>query len=75
MFTIKIVDPHGAEYIKQVKEVLYMPPEKEKEWRVMYRDPNNGDVFYEVDEGDIYVMNDNGKTVAAYHLRSEAETN
>jgi hypothetical protein len=70
MFTIKIVEPSGLELIKQVKAVMFMPDSKSQLGKdcVTYFETGDEPKAPDIYEGDIYVMNENGNTVADYHL-------
>jgi hypothetical protein len=74
MLTIKTISPSGFEALKEVKSVFYspgmvLPPPStyEEPAMVTYWRPGDetGETIY---EGLVYVMNDNGKTVAKYNL-------
>jgi hypothetical protein len=72
MFTVKIIKPSGEHQLYEADYVSYCPftnntsVAKEKVEFAVPGDP----VTYQVVEGDIYVMNFNGKTIADYHLGS-----
>jgi hypothetical protein len=67
MLTIKIRD-NGIETVKEAKSVMFRPPRESTTGRscITYfeNDFHCTDVFW----GDVYVMNENGKTVADYCL-------
>jgi uncharacterized protein YllA (UPF0747 family) len=70
MFTIKVVEDDGNEFVKsEVRTVEYNPPVletgKEANLYAWYKDERPETFF----SGKIYVMNENGKTVANYDLR------
>jgi len=69
MFTIKIVGEDGSEFVKsEIRSVAFNPPipetRKEASLFVWYKD----DLPETFLSGKIYVMNENGKTVANYVL-------
>jgi hypothetical protein len=67
MFTIKVIEEDGHEFVKsEVRTVAFNPPEGEREASlfVWYKD-EPAETFL---SGKIYVMNENGKTVADYHI-------
>jgi hypothetical protein len=70
MFTMKVIEPSGLEHVKQVESLMFCPTNKATDGRdyVTYfgagSDPKALDIF----EGDVYLMNEYGKTVADYHL-------
>lgn len=71
MFTIKVIEDDGHEFVKSdIKTVAFNPPiaetGKEASLFVWYKD-EQAETFL---SGKIYVMNENGKTVADYHLYS-----
>jgi len=70
MLTIKIVGSDGNEAVHEAIEVFMIPASHHK--------MQNGYVYYfvpgestarDVIDGDVYVMNDYGKTIADYHIR------
>ena len=70
MLTIKIVGSDGNEAVHEAKEVFMIPSSHAK--------MINGYVYYfvpgestarDIVDGDVYVMNDYGKTIADYHIR------
>lgn len=65
MLTIKIVYD-GSETIKEVESVA-LRSSLDVSPSVTFTEKGNAG-FVSIWEGDIYVMNDNGKTIADYHL-------
>ena len=65
MFTIKVVKPNGEQQVYETDYCAYIPGEQGS--IVEFRTPN-GEKFL-VDNADIYLMNESGKTVADYYLR------
>ena len=65
MFTVKIIGLDGTEWVKQTETVVYENLEIPQVicFGVSGSVPTNT-----IKEGDVYVMNENGKTVADYHL-------
>ncbi len=69
MMTIRHVAPSEHEVVIQTRRVELYPKSTSSEGvpSVFYeRDDGSTD---EITQGTVYVMNDNGKTVAVYHLR------
>jgi len=68
MFTIKVVEEDGSEFVKSdVESVRYNLPTiigKQASLFVWYKDAP----VETFSSGKIYIMNENGKTVADYHL-------
>lgn len=68
MLTIKIIKPSGEQSLYEAEWVVYHPADKlGSSETVEYKkllDPSS----YLVTDGKIYVMNENGNTVADYHL-------
>lgn len=69
MFTIKVIEEDGHEFVKSdVRTVAFNPPnadtDKNASLFVWYKD-EPPETFL---SGKIYVMNENGKTVADYHI-------
>lgn len=79
MFTIKHITPMGSEAMIETDEVSYtpcvepnlIPTPNEKMWAstgtVWWRSERNAEIV-PIRDGDVYVMNKNGATVAKYHL-------
>jgi hypothetical protein len=70
MFTVKIIKPSGEQQLYDAEFVSYSPftnnrdvAEEKVEFKIR-GDPTT----YQVVDGEVYVMNENGKTVADYHL-------
>jgi len=71
MLTIKVQTGNGLDFIEETQFVQFIhalgvgnPP------YVSYK-PLRQEYFRDVKEGDIWVMNENGKTIANYHLYPE----
>lgn len=69
MFTVKVIEDDGSEFVKSdVRTVAFNPPVmetgKDASLFVWYKD-EPAETFV---SGKIYVMNENGKTVADYRL-------
>lgn len=66
MLTVKIIDVQGFELVKEAKSVFYCPMFNESSAKVsiFLHDGRVEETYL----GDVYVMNENGKTVADYHL-------
>lgn len=70
MFTIKHINPYGLERIWQCKAVVKEATQS-GETEIYAPTPDHGDAMPNpITSGTLYVMNDNGKTVATYHLGS-----
>lgn len=70
MLTIKIVGNDGTEWVKsEVKSVWFNPPTEQRgpSLFIWYKEQNAETIF----SGKIYVMNENGKTVADYEMFGE----
>lgn len=68
MLTILHVEPTGHETILQTKRVTSHPgPQIQGGERSIYWERDDGSTVA-IETGTVYVMNDNGKTVAKYHL-------
>lgn len=67
MFTIKVIEDDGSEFLKaDVTTVSFNPPtEKERASLFVWYKDRPAETFY---SGKIYVMNENGKTVANYTI-------
>jgi hypothetical protein len=70
MLTIKVVQEDGFEYVVEAQRVMLFPAgfsvNQTKESLQWYKDQN--DIGTEIPSGHVYVMNENGKTVAKYHV-------
>lgn len=67
MLTAKVRLPDGSEFVKEVTGVDYHPTTIMGFKGIMLfgvKDGNMTSIF----EGDVFVMNENGKTIADYHL-------
>lgn len=70
MLTVRIVSQTGFEKVKEAESVHFYPPVITKNTG----NPATLHIFYSkdspetIDEGKVYVMNENGKTVASYEL-------
>ncbi len=69
MMTIRHVAPSTHEMVIQTRRVeLYPKFASSDEVPAVFYERDDGSSV-EVTEGTVYVMNDNGKTVAVYHLK------
>lgn len=68
MLTVKIICSDGLELVKETKTAMLRPPSHSqrgsKYFSYFDEEGNSIDVF----DGDVYVMNEHGKTVANYCL-------
>jgi hypothetical protein len=67
MLTAKVRFPDGSEVVKEVSSVEYNPTEIMGFRGIMLFGTKEGQTT-SIFEGDVYVMNENGKTIADYHL-------
>lgn len=68
MLTVRLIAPDGHERLKEMKYVHYDPlPDTPRVFLFPNEDGLN-DFAETINEGDVYIMNSNGKTVAVYHL-------
>jgi len=70
MLTIKVYAPDGSTFVREAEAVLECV-EKDGTHVVKYWSKDYPTAAT-LTEGQIYVMNDNGKTVADYHLYPKA---
>jgi hypothetical protein len=78
MFTIKVIKPmtngeeglSGEQQLYEVEWVAYHPADKPGSSETVEFKKSLDPSSYLVTDGDIYVMNESGKTVADYHLTS-----
>lgn len=72
MFSVKWIAQNGAHHIYSAHTVSYTPPDEHrlKPTISFYDATDNG--FTTLDNGEVYVMNANGKTVANYALENGA---
>lgn len=66
--TIRIIHGDGTELIKSVSSVMLMPDNEHVSKRVVYFEDTENKECVDVYNADVFVMNENGKTVADYHL-------
>lgn len=74
MLTVKHIMVGGKESVRTVTKVDYYPqgaPGNGYDSPVVFTEAPDGTATYEF--GRIYVMNENGKTVASYHLGGSQE--
>ena len=70
MFTIKIIKPSGEQQLYEVEWVAYHPPDKLGSTETVEFKKPLDPCLYLVDNGEVYVMNSSGSTVADYHPRN-----
>jgi hypothetical protein len=70
MLTVKVIRPDGSEWIEEATSVAINTPEQSpnNNKSVTYFVPDKTHFSIDIFEGQIYVMNENGKTVANYFL-------
>jgi hypothetical protein len=70
MFTLRVIEPSGIETVKEVKGVMLRPGIETITGSpcLTYWPAGDNSIPVDVCEGDAYLMNDNGKTVADYCL-------
>jgi len=68
MLTIKIIEKDGTEFVTETNRVANMKETDALDGRpgIVYWLPSGDRI--NIYEGDVYVMNDFGKTIADYHL-------
>jgi hypothetical protein len=69
MLTVKVHTGNGLDFIEETLFVQFLHALGEPSY-VSYK-PMRQEYFRDVKEGDIWVMNENGKTIANYHLYPE----
>lgn len=74
MLTVKVILPNGNQFIKEVSSVWMDKSTKESPAKVFYYEAKGMPLGDQIEEGDIYVMNENGKTIADYHLHCPVDT-
>lgn len=67
MLTVRLIDPSGYEIVKEVRSVIYTPGVNVGPAHVTIFNVNPANTE-DINSGTVYVMNDNGKTVADYFL-------
>lgn len=69
MFTVKHITVTGEELLKETEDVVcgFAPQASVSTQRELTFITRKGDAV-SIDSGDVYVMNENGKTVATYHF-------
>lgn len=71
MLTVKVIGTDGNESVVEALSVFMNTREELKlQPSLVYYFVPGESTAREVREGDVYVMNENGKTIADYHLRS-----
>lgn len=69
MFSVKIIEADGHEFIKSdVKAVAFNPPFEQDNATLFIWYKDGLSVSETVYSGKIYVMNENGKTIADYFI-------
>jgi hypothetical protein len=67
MLTAKVRMPDGSEFVKEVSSVEYNPTERMGFRGIILLGSKESDET-KIFEGDVFVMNESGKTIADYHL-------
>jgi hypothetical protein len=71
MLTVRHIAPNGFEMIVQCEQVSFTPEgyiDDANRARPEVFIEKKGETMIPISDGEIYVMNDAGKTVASYHL-------
>jgi len=68
MFTVKIIQEDGSERVREARTVMFNPPGKDRNASVFIFPGKSDDPTETVENALVYVMNENGKTVADYTL-------
>lgn len=66
MLTVKIIDGHGNQNVLQAMQVNAYTGKSKKIEKVWFSTPDNAEIEIEGRYALVYVMNENGKTVADY---------
>ena len=76
MLTVRVIRPDGSEWIEEVGSVALNTAKQSLTGRrsVTIFLVGKEQICTDIYEGFVYVMNNNGKTVAAYDLGSEPKT-
>lgn len=83
MFTLKHVTPYGNEAIYETEEIMYTPRAEHLPHTNPALGPSTGQLWYtsrstgervDLNDGNVYVMNDHGSTVGKYDLGGWART-
>ncbi|MFA5036433.1 MAG: hypothetical protein WC479_04585 [Candidatus Izemoplasmatales bacterium] len=76
MLTVRVVSNKGHEIVEEAEVVTLYTAEESNDGkrRVMYfKNVHSDKDGQEVLDGHVFVMNENGKTIATYHLFPELE--
>ena len=70
MLTVKIIKLNGDELLYEATSVGMIAKEQSRLQNklVFFNHPTEASIY--VEEGDVYVMNDHGKTIADYHIHT-----
>ena len=74
MLTVKVVMPNGSQFVKEVSSVWMDVSTKDHPARVYYYEAKGMPIGDQIQDGDVFVMNENGKTIADYHLHCPVDT-
>lgn len=73
MLTIRKIGEDGTECVREVQSVVKAPGDGKNLPFVLIVYDANGKSD-QIEEGDVFVMNDNGKTIADYHMHFLRQT-
>ena len=68
MLTIKVISKDGKECIEEVKSVMFNPATEQRSATMFVWYEDKEDLPYTLYEGTVYVMNENGSTIAKYDI-------
>ena len=74
MFTVRVIEPSGLEMVREARSVMLRPPAESPTGSpclTYFTESGDGDNWpntVDVYDGTIYIMNENGNTIASYFL-------
>lgn len=73
MLTMLHIEPDGTESVKEIKGFMKKPAKDSitNSDYLIYWCPNNDEYGVEIHDGRVFIMNENGKTIANYVVCSE----
>ncbi len=72
MLTVRHIEESGAEDVLETEHVTFCPKQPEMTRECVFVETKNGS-SREINTGQVFVMNENGKTVAIYRFSDIAE--